>query len=239
MKFGSPPYPGLALHLAWHFALSVSFSLRSRSAIWRPDSGSKEGFGSAGLVPLMGKALVSNITVPLGLAVAPKALAVVPKALAVVPKALAVVPKALAVAPKALAMALWSVVASPLAILPLPPSRFRPMARYCPISWHLAAKTPPPAVTVLLPSGWHPTATHGLAPYCYSLAGTLLLRLRSVDPSSVTPSRGIALPPWLLSNALDRCNDLPYCTSCFRWALYWSFPMSPIINPLHQAPKGP
>ena len=33
------------------------------------------GIGSAGLVPLMGKALVSNITVPLGLAVVPKALA--------------------------------------------------------------------------------------------------------------------------------------------------------------------
>ena len=33
------------------------------------------GFGSAGLVPLMGKASVSNITFPLGLAVIPKALA--------------------------------------------------------------------------------------------------------------------------------------------------------------------
>ena len=44
----------------------------------------------------MGKASVSNIVVPLGFAVAPKALA----------------------------MARWSVVASPLLILPLPPSRF-------------------------------------------------------------------------------------------------------------------
>jgi len=33
------------------------------------------GFGSAGLVPLMGKASVTNITVPLGFAVVPKALA--------------------------------------------------------------------------------------------------------------------------------------------------------------------
>jgi len=33
------------------------------------------GFGSARLLPLMGKASVSNITVPLGLAVVPKALA--------------------------------------------------------------------------------------------------------------------------------------------------------------------
>ena len=32
------------------------------------------GLGSAGLVPLMGKASVSNITVPLGLAVVRKAL---------------------------------------------------------------------------------------------------------------------------------------------------------------------
>jgi len=92
-------------------------------------------------------------------------------------------------------MAHLSVVASPFAILPSPPSRFCPLAPYCTFSWHLTAKTPP----------W-------LAPYCYSPAGTLLLLLylplRSVDPSSVTPSRGIALPLWLLSNALDRCNDL-------------------------------
>ena len=88
----------------------------------------------------MGKAAVSNITVSLGLAVAPKALA----------------------------MARWSVVPSPLAILPLPPSWFRPLAPYCLLSWHLTAKNPSP--------GWHPTAPPlWLAPYCYSLAGTLLL----------------------------------------------------------------
>jgi len=33
------------------------------------------GFGSAGLVPLMGKASVSNITLSLGFSVVPKALA--------------------------------------------------------------------------------------------------------------------------------------------------------------------
>jgi len=33
------------------------------------------GFRSAGLVPLMGKASVSNITLPLGFAVIPKAIA--------------------------------------------------------------------------------------------------------------------------------------------------------------------
>jgi len=106
-------------------------------------------------------------------------------------------------------MACLSVVASPLTILPPSTSRFRPLAPYCPICWHLTAKPPPPqAGTLLLSTGWHPTATHELAPYCYSPPGTQLLLLRSVDPSLVTPSRSIALPPWLLSNALDQCNDL-------------------------------
>jgi len=40
------------------------------------------------------------------------------------------------------------------------------------------------------------------------MAGILLLLLPWVDRFSVTPSCGRALPPWLLSNALDRCNDL-------------------------------
>jgi len=114
----------------------------------------------------MGKASVSNITVSLGLAVAPKALA----------------------------MARWSVVASPLAILPLPPSRFRPLAPYCPLSWHLTAKTPPPAGTLPLPpplagtllllTGWHPTAhLPGWHP------------LRSVAPLTLlSPSDRSALP---------------------------------------------
>jgi len=71
-------------------------------------------------------------------------------------------------------------VASPFAILPPPPSPFRPLAPYCPISWHLTASNPsrlapycsPPAGTLLLITSWHPTANHRLAPYCYSsLAG--------------------------------------------------------------------
>ena len=78
------------------------------------------------------------------------------------------------------------------------------------------------ASTLLLITGWHPTAYHRLAPYCHSWAGTLLplmgwlptahrrwlaspqpsgsarrLSFRSVGPSSVTPSRGIAPPPSL------------------------------------------
>jgi len=103
------------------------------------------------------------------------------------------------VVPKGLAMARLWVVASRLPILPGSTSRFCPLAPYCPISWHLTAKHLP---------GGHPTALRRLAPYCYSPAGTLLLLVRSGDPPSVTPSCRIALPPWLLSNALDRCNDL-------------------------------
>jgi len=122
-----------------------------------------------------------------------------------------------AVVPKALAMGRWSVVASPLAILLLPPSRFRPLAPYCRISWHFTANpppllapycSPPPAGTLLLLTGWHPTAhLPGWHPLC-SVAPLALHSLRSFDPSSVTPSRGIALPLWLWTNALERCNDL-------------------------------
>ena len=163
----------------------------------------------------MWKALVSNITVSLGLVVVPKALA----------------------------MACLSAAASLFASLPLSSSQFCPLAPYC---YH-----PLP--------GWHPTARHWLAPYCYSPAGILLLLtgwhptahrrwlasplpggsarhlpFRSVGPSSVTPSRCIVLPPWLLSNLLDRCNDLPDRTSRFRWGHYWSFPMWPINKPLRE-----
>jgi len=152
----------------------------------------------------MGKASVSNITVPLGFVVVPKALG----------------------------MARLSAVASFFAILPPSSSQFCPLAPYWyhPLpGWHptgthrLAPYCYSPAGTLLLLTGWHPTATHRLAPYCYSPAGTLLplltgghptahrrwlasplpcgsaryLPFRSVGPSSVTPSRGIALPPWL------------------------------------------
>jgi len=61
------------------------------------------------------------------------------------------------VVPKPLAMVHLSVLPSPLAILPPPPSRFLPLALYCLFSWHLTAYLPP---------GWHPTATYQLAPYC-------------------------------------------------------------------------
>ena len=96
-------------------------------------------------------------------------------------------------------------MASPLAILPLPPSRFRPLAPYCPLSWHLNANpsarlapycSPLPG-TLLLLTGWHPTAhLPGWHPLC-PVAPLTLLPLRSFHHSSVTPSRGIALPPWL------------------------------------------
>jgi len=126
----------------------------------------------------MGKASLSNITVSLSFVVVPKALA----------------------------MARLSAAASLIAILPISSSRFGPLAPYC---YHPLR-------------GWHATAHHRLAPYCYSPAGTLLLLtgwhptthrpwlasplrggsarhlpFRSVGPSSVTPSRSIALPPWL------------------------------------------
>jgi len=126
----------------------------------------------------MGKASVGNITVPLRFVVVPKALAI----------------------------ARLSAAASLLAILTPSPCRFCPLSPYC---YH-----PLP--------GWHPTAHHQLARYCHSLAGTLLLLtgwhptahrrwlastlpggsarhlpFRSGGPSPVTPSRGIALPPWL------------------------------------------
>jgi len=64
----------------------------------------------------------------------------------------------LVVVPKAIAMARLSVVASPLTILPPPPSRFCPLAPYYPLAGTLLLKPP----------SW-------LAPYCYSPAGTLLL----------------------------------------------------------------
>jgi len=111
----------------------------------------------------MGKASVSNITVPLSLVVVPKALA----------------------------MARLSVVASPFAIFAPSASLFCPLVPY----YH----NPPP--------GWHRTAHHRLAPraYCSPLAGIPSARwLRSppypprlLQSSSVTPSRGIALPLWL------------------------------------------
>jgi len=137
MKFGFPAYPALALRLALHFARSESFSLRSRSALLcRTLSRSRPRL--AGLVPLMGKASVSNITVTHGFVIVPKALA----------------------------MARLSAGASLLAILPLSSSLFSPLAPYCyhplpgwhPTAYHrLAPYCCSPAGTLLLiVVGWHP-----------------------------------------------------------------------------------
>jgi len=123
----------------------------------------------------MGKASVRNITVSLGLVVIPKGLA----------------------------MAHLSVVASPLAILPPSTSLFLPLAPYCPISWHLTAKTPPrlapycspPTATLLLLTGWHPTATLRLAPYCYSSNGLTLPWFRLLVVSYCL--RAYCPTPWI------------------------------------------
>ena len=90
-------------------------------------------------------------------------------------------------------------MASPLAILPLSSSRFCPLgpllrltapwlARYC---------SSLPAGTLLLYFGWHPTATHRRLASPLPGGSARLLLSRPEDPSSVTPSHGIALPPWL------------------------------------------
>ena len=141
-----------------------------------------------------------------------------------------------------------SVVASAFAILPPSPSRFRPLALYSPFSWQLTPDNSPLAGT--------PTAPHGLVPYCYSPAGTLLLLFLGWHPlcpvalltylpppirrpSSVTPSRGIALPPWLLSNTCDRSDNLRASVSGY------SGPTVSVFSPVtghqsnYQSPKGP
>ena len=135
----------------------------------------------AGLVPLMGKASVSHITVPVGFVVVPKALA----------------------------MARLLAAASLLAILPPSSSRFCPPAPYCyhplpgrhPTAHHwLAPYCYSPAGTILLLTGWHHTATHRLTPYCYSPAGTLLLilvgwhHLCPVAQLAIYPSDRLAPP---------------------------------------------
>jgi len=165
MMFGSPPYPALALHLAQHFARSESFSLHSRSAL-RCRTLSQSGPPLAGLVPLMGKASVSNITVSL----------------------------ALVVVPKALAMAPLYVLASPFTILPPSLSQLCPLAQYYyfPLpGWHPTAHpwlTPYcPSLAAIPSARWlrsplYPprsshsssvTASRGIVLLCYGVANTV------------------------------------------------------------------
>jgi len=130
MKFGSPPYPALSLHLAQSLAWSETFTLRSLSAL-RYQTLGRTSSQLAGLVPLMGKASVSNISV------APR----------------------FRCRRKALTMAPLSVVACALAILPLSSSRFCPLAPLLPLSapW-LASYYFPSSGILLLHIGWRPTA---------------------------------------------------------------------------------
>jgi len=108
-------------------------------------------------------------------------------------------------------------VASPLVIRPLPPSRFRPLAPYCPLSWHLTAENsspgchptapPPLAGTLLLPPLW-------LALYCSPrLAGTLLLPPLKLAPYCSPPSgwHPTAPPPLAGTLLLPPLWMAPYC----------------------------
>jgi len=126
-------------------------------------------------------------------------------------------------------MARLSAAASLVAIL-LPSS-----ARFCPLA---------PCYYTPLP-GWHPTATRRLAPYrsssLASIPSAQWLRsptspLRSSDLSSVTSSRGKALPLWLLSTTLDRCNDLHDCVSAYSGPTVPVFPPSVVIYPPRSRP---
>jgi len=71
--------------------------------------------------------------------------------------------------------------------------------RYCPISapWLAPYCSSLPAGTLLRYSGWHPTATHRRLASPLPGGSARLLPSGPEDPSSVTTSRGIALPPWL------------------------------------------
>ena len=111
----------------------------------------------------------------------------------------------LVVIPKSLAMAGLSHVACPLVILPPPPSRFRLLALYCPLSWHPTAYLPP-AGTLLLLTGSHPTARSLRSP---------LYPLQSTHSSSIRPSRSIALPLWLSPTPWS--NDVITGTTVCLW----------------------
>jgi len=125
MKFGSPPYPALALHPAYHLAPWESVSLHSWSALrcWTLSQSRPQ---LAGLVPLMRKPSISNISVPPGLLVVPKALAITH----------------------------FSAVPSLFAMRPLPPSRFYLLAPYCYTPSWLAPYYFPSATILLLLTGW-------------------------------------------------------------------------------------
>jgi len=73
-----------------------------------------------------------------------------------------------------------------------------------------------------------------LAPYCYPPLA--LLPHRSSHLSSVTPCPGIALPPRLLSNPLDRSNNLRDRATCY------CRPTVPVFSPVRDhlpTPPGP
>jgi len=144
-KVGSPPYPGLALHLAYHFAQSESSSLGSLSALQYRNLGRSRP-RLAGLVPLVGKTSVSNMKVSSQSGRLPKSPCYGPFVGCGSPVG----------DPSSSTVPVLS------ASTVLPPS----LEPYC--------LTSPLASTLLLLTGWHPSAAHRLAPYCCSQAGTLL-----------------------------------------------------------------
>jgi len=204
MKFGSPPYLALALHLDYHFAWSESFSLGSRSGLWCRNLGRTRPW-LAGLVPLMGKASVSNITVPIGLVVVPNPL-------------------------------LCPICRVWLARLR---SFLAPSPGY--VCLYRTTTILSLAGTLLLITGWHPTAPRWLAS---PLPGGST-RLSSL-PDRCTPPR---LRPVVVLHCLgggrQRLEATLVITGvaiAFRFGvgpLFQGFSFMPDHHPLHLSPKGP
>jgi len=173
VRFSPLPRTCFAPRLA--FARSASFSLCSPSAsrCWTLRRSRSE---LAGLAPLMGKASVSNIMVS-----SRSRPGLVPVSSSSQKPILSPLCR------------LWLACACSCLHPPSGSVRLHPTAKF-----HSLAGTP------LLIIGWHPPATRRLARYCSSLLAGIpsarwlrspIFPLRSSDLSSVTPSRGIALPP--------------------------------------------
>ena len=96
-------------------------------------------------------------------------------------------------------------------ILPPPTSRFRPLAPYCPLSWHLTAKNSSP--------GWHPTAP-------FPPAGSLLLPSLRLAPYCSLPSGWHPTAPFPPARTLllPSLRLAPYCSLPSGWHPTAPFP---------------